>query len=152
MSASELSAYAAIKVHASPADVCRAFVSANEMSRYWFTRYDDGLREGEASRWFVGDDADAMSFEVHVKELRFPHKLVVDWPGDKGELRQVTWSFEASGDGGTLLSIEETGFAGGDHLAVSQALDSTRGFNQVIVAAKAFVEFGIQLNVVADHV
>ena len=34
---------------------------------------------------------------------------------------------------------------------VAQVVDSTCGFNQVIIAAKALVEHGIELNVVADH-
>lgn len=122
------------------------------MSQYWFTRHDSGLREGETFRWFLGDDAEAISFDVYVKELLFPHKMVIEWPGDNGRLRQVTWLFEELDGGGTSLSIEETGFTGSDGQIVEGVLDSTRGFNQVIIAAKAFVEHGVRVNVVADHV
>ena len=152
MKANNLSAFASVKIHAAPSDVCRAFVDASEMSNYWFTRYDSGLRQGETVRWFLGDDADALSFDVYVEELLFPHKLVVNWPGEGGELRQVKWLFREVEGGGTALSIEETGFTGSDERIVESVVDSTRGFNQVILAAKAFIEYGVQLNVVTDRV
>ena len=34
---------------------------------------------------------------------------------------------------------------------LERVLDSTGGFNQVIIAAKALIEHGVELNVVADH-
>jgi hypothetical protein len=44
------------------------------------------------------------------------------------------------------------GFTGSDEQIFVSVLDSTRGFNQVIIAVKAFVEHGVQVNVVVDHV
>jgi hypothetical protein len=44
------------------------------------------------------------------------------------------------------------GFAGRDRQAVNRVLDSSRGFNQVIIAAKALFEHGVEMHVVADHV
>lgn len=51
-----------------------------------------------------------------------------------------------------ILTIEETGFTGSPEAIMACALDSTGGFNQVIVAAKALLEHGVALNVVADHI
>ena len=48
-----------------------------------------------------------------------------------------------------MLTIEESGFAGAQDTVLKQALDSTGGFNQVVVAAKALVEHGIAMNVVS---
>ena len=54
-------------------------------------------------------------------------------------------------NGDTILTIEESGFVGSSEAIVARVLDSTGGFNQVVVAAKAFIEHGIGLNVVASH-
>jgi len=151
MNTNKLSAIARIRIRKSPSEVFHAFVDANEMSRFWFTRHDDGLKEGESVSWFIGNGADAISFDVRVKELRKPTKLVIEWVGYDGEPTQVTWSFEETENGDTILTIEETGFTGSDDAIVERVLDSTGGFNQVIIAAKALIEHGVGLNVVADH-
>jgi hypothetical protein len=75
---------------------------------------------------------------------------VIVWERD-GAFTQVTWSVEETEQGDTILTIEESGFTGSSDAIVEQAIDSTGGFNQVIVAAKAFIEHGIGMNVVADH-
>ena len=151
MNSSNLSAKATVRIRKSPSEVFRAFADAGEMSRFWFTRRDDGLMEGETVAWFLGNGADAMSFDVRVKELQEPNRLVIEWDGYDGRTTQVAWSFAETEDGDTILAIEETGFAGSDDEIVERVLDSTGGFNQVAIAAKALVEHGVELNVVADH-
>ena len=95
MSTSSLSAIARIRVRRPPSEVFRAFADAREMSRFWFTRRDDGLREGESVSWSVGSGADAVSFEVRVIELREPETIVIEWAGFDGAPTRVAWSFEA---------------------------------------------------------
>ena len=145
-----ISAKAAIRIRRPPSDVFNAFADAGAMSKFWFTRHDDGLEAGRAVTWFLGSGEDAFSFDVYVKELRHPDKLVIEWENGEGRT-DVTWSFAETADGDTILTIEETGYAGSHEEIVERALDSTGGFNQVIMAAKALVEHGIALNVVADH-
>jgi uncharacterized protein YndB with AHSA1/START domain len=145
-----LCAKARIRIRRPPAEVFAAFADAGAMSKFWFSRRDEGLKEGETVAWFLGSGEHAVAFDVRVEELRPPSKLVISWERD-GAFTQVTWTFEATECGDTILTIEETGFAGGDDAIVAQALDSTGGFNQVIIAAKAFVEHGVAVNVVADH-
>ncbi|HAJ74989.1 MAG TPA: polyketide cyclase [Gammaproteobacteria bacterium] len=150
MNIEALTAKAKILIRRTPSDVFTAFVDASAMSKFWFTRKDNGLVEGESVTWFIGNGADATSFDIFVKELNFPNKLVVEWEnGD--EHTQVTWIFEETKLGDTVLTIEETGFTGSSDGILERALDSTGGFNQVIVAAKAFIEYDIALNLVADH-
>jgi uncharacterized protein YndB with AHSA1/START domain len=150
MNTDTLSAKAKIRIRRSPADVFTAFADASAMSKFWFTRRDDGLKEGESVSWFIGSDEDAISFAVRVQELSHPHKIVIVWERD-GAYTQVTWSIEETEQGDTILTIEESGFTGSRDAIVEQALDATGGFNQVIIAAKALLEHGIGLNVVGDH-
>ena len=151
MSVKNLTASARIRIRRSPADVFAVFADARNMSKFWFTRLDDGLIEGEKSTWFLGSGQDAYSFDVQVKELCEPNKIVIEWEGPDGHPTQVVWSFDETDDGDTILAIEESGFVGSSEDIVERVVDSTCGFNQVIVAAKALVEHGVELNVVADH-
>jgi uncharacterized protein YndB with AHSA1/START domain len=150
MNTDHLSAKAKVRIHRSPSEVFTAFADASAMSKFWFTRRDGGLKEGESVSWFIGSGEDAISFEVHVQELSYPNKIVIVWERD-GASTQVTWAIEETQEGDTILTIEESGFAGSRDAIVEQALDSTGGFNQVIIAAKALIEHGIGVNVVDDH-
>lgn len=150
MNTESLSGKAHIRIRRPPAQVFAAFVDADAMSKFWFTRRDDGLKEGESVTWYLGSADDAFAFDVYVKELSFPNRIVIVWPRDGGDA-EVTWTIAETDDGDSILTIEESGFVGSDDAIVAQALDSTGGFNQVIVAAKALIEHGVALNVVADH-
>lgn len=152
MNDNQLTAKARIRIRKPAAEVFAAFADANSMSKFWFTRRDDGLKEGESVKWSVGSGDDAFSFDVVVKNIRANETIVIEWLGPDGNPTLVTWSFEETGDGDTILTIEETGFSGNDKEVIGQVLDSKGGFNQVIVAAKALIEHGIALNVVDDHV
>ena len=150
MNTDNLSGKAKIRIRRPPPEVFNAFADASAMSKFWFTRRDDGLREGESVTWFIGSGEAAISFEVRVKELSRPNRIVIEWENG-GEYTQVTWSIEETEKGDTILTIEESGFTGSREAIVERALDSTGGFNQVITAAKALIEYGVELNLVADH-
>ncbi len=74
----------------------------------------------------------------------------VRW-GEGDQFTTVSWMLEDQGADTTRLVIEERGFTGSREEVVAQALDSTGGFNQVIVALKALLEHNAVINVVADH-
>lgn len=150
MNTDNLSAKAQIRILKPPAEVFAAFADADQMSQFWFTRRDDGLKEGEPCTWYLGGAEDAFAFDVQVKEVDRPNTLVIEW-GHNGTHTRVTWTFGEADGGHTILSIEETGFTGSADDIIARALDSTGGFNQVIIAAKALLEHGVALNVVADR-
>lgn len=151
MNVEHLSAKASIRVRRPPAEAFNAFTDANQMSKFWFTRRDEGLKQGESVTWFLGDGEDAFLFDVHVKELSPPHKIVIEWGDNDGKYTQVTWTFAETDEGDTILTVEESGFTGSQDAIIERVIDSTGGFNQVIVAAKVLIEHGVALNVVADH-
>ena len=146
-----LSAGARVRIRRPPAEAFAAFANADKMSKFWFTRRDAGLVEGKKSTWFIGSGEDAYSFDVLVKEIRKPNKIVIEWLGVDGHTTEVIWLFAESDEGDTILTIEESGFAASSEAIVKRRLDSTAGFNQVIIAAKALVEHDVEINVVADH-
>ncbi len=152
MQTRNLTATAKTRIHASPDKVFAAFSEAQQMSKFWFHRDDAGLVAGERVKWSIGSGESAFSFEVTVKEVQAPKKLVIEWTSPGGVTTEVTWTFEGTPEGDTILTIVESGYQGNDEAIINRVLDSTGGFNQVIVAAKALVEHGVGINVVAAHV
>ncbi|MCG8591976.1 MAG: SRPBCC domain-containing protein [Proteobacteria bacterium] len=149
MNADHPVARAKIFIRQAPSIVFDVFVRPERMRAFWFDRRDDGLKQGETVQWYLGPGADAVGFDVRVKVVDRPQRLAVDW-GDPNQFTAVTWTFEERGSG-TLLTIEETGFQGTAQEISASVIDSTGGFNQVVVAAKAFVEHGAKVNIVDDH-
>lgn len=137
-------------VRAQSEAVFQAFVDPKKMSQYWFHRNDDGMKAGESVMFYLGDGESAFGFEAKVLELTPNSSIHIRW-GDENGWTDVKWTLEETETGDTKLTIEETGFTGSDADVIARALDSTGGFNQVIIAAKAFIEHGAAINVVTDH-
>lgn len=150
MSFESITANASIIIRKPLADAFAVFADADKMSRFWFTRRDDGLEEGENSTWYLGEGENEFAFEVLVREFVPPHRIVIEWY-NRGHQTQVAWSFDETDEGDTVLTIVESGYGGSDTEIIDAALDSTGGFNQVIVAAKALVEHDVALQLTKDH-
>jgi len=147
----KITAKAQMIIRKPPATVFDAFVDAHTMSKFWFTRRDDGLKQGETISWYVGQGEDAPSVEVRVEHLQPSEKIQIQW-GHRDQFTQVNWHIEKTIDGHSILTIEESGFTGSNQEIIKQALDSTGGFNQVIVALKSLLEHNATVNIVTDHV
>ena len=100
--------------------------------------------------WYLGAQPDAPGFEVQVTSIERPSLIVLEWE-NAGGFTTVVWTFETKSPDTTLLRVEETGYSGDPQSVIAAALDSTGGFNQVIIAAKAWLEHRAPINVVADH-
>jgi uncharacterized protein YndB with AHSA1/START domain len=81
---------------------------------------------------------------VQVLELEENKRIVIDW-GTKAE-----WTFEALSESETFVTITDSGFEGEAEEATQRAIGSTEGFTIVLCGAKAYLEHGIQLNLVYD--
>ncbi|MDE0307486.1 MAG: SRPBCC domain-containing protein [Albidovulum sp.] len=151
MPTDEITAKAQILIRRPRNEVFNAFMDPAVMSKFWLKRKDKGLREGDKITWFVGDASDAFEIEVRVMSIKQPSQIKIEW-GQDGQFTTVTWTLDEQNPDVTRLVIEERGFIGTRDEVVSQALDSTGGFNQVIVALKALLEHNSTINVVADRV
>lgn len=146
-----VSATAQILIHRPPDVVFETFADPSKLTQFWFPSVSGRLDVVGSQRWALGAEKDAFSFEVIVDEVRESASVQLRW-GGAGALTTVNMTFVEAGIGHTHLRIEETGFGGDERTQVQAALESTKGFNQLVVAAKAFVEHGVVLNIVADHV
>jgi uncharacterized protein YndB with AHSA1/START domain len=130
------------------ADVFDAFVDPGKTSMFWFTSGSGRLEAGERVRWRW--DMYDLNVDVEVKVLEPNRRIIVDWSSG-GALTTVEWRFTPYSGDTTLVSITNSGFAGEEQSMIKQALDSTEGFTFVLAGLKAYLEHGVQLNLVADR-
>ena len=128
------------------AEVFEAFVDPAITTSFWFTDGSARLEAGTTVRWSWA--MYGASTEVRVLELEPNARIRIQWDDPPNE---VEWVFTARPDGTTYVGIANSGFAGSGEQAVRQALDSMGGFSFVLAGAKAWLEHGVKLNLVADH-
>jgi uncharacterized protein YndB with AHSA1/START domain len=71
-----------------------------------------------------------------------------------GKLQEKTtleWTFIPLDKSRTFINVINTGFKGTPDELLEQVRDSTGGFTLVLAGLKAYLEHGIQLNLVADR-
>lgn len=128
------------------ADVFEAFVNPQITTKFWFTKSSGRLELGKKVRWDwemfgVGD-------VLTVKEFEENRRILVEWDNDP---TAVEWSFESRGDSATLVKISNWGFPGNSDEVLPQAVDSKGGYTMVLAGLKAWLEYGIELNLVRDQ-
>lgn len=125
------------------AEVFEAFVNPEITSRFWFSRGDSRLEEGKSVNWYW--DMYGVSAEVTVKAIEENKRILIEWP------TPVEWIFSPRGDDATFVTIAASGFEGTDDEKVDQALDAVGGFAIALCGCKAYLEHGVELNLVADY-
>src|SRR5262245_27834948 len=129
------------------ARVFAALVDPAITTKFWFTNGSGRLEAGKQVQWQW--EMYGISISVTAKAVE-PHKrIVIEWPGYKTPTT-VEWTFTTH-ESGTFVGITESGFTGDGDELVKQVTASTQGFSLVLAGLKAYLEHGIQLNVVADR-
>jgi uncharacterized protein YndB with AHSA1/START domain len=129
------------------AEVFRAFADPAVTCRFWFTKGSGRLEPGAKVRWeweMYGAGTD-----VTVLTVEPDRRIVVEWNPERPST--VEWTFAPRGEDATMVVVTNSGFRGDADAMVAQALDSQGGFAFLLAAAKAFLEHGIELNLVEDH-
>lgn len=127
------------------ASVFNAFIDPEVTSHFWFTKGSAKLDKGQKVTWEW--EMYNVSAQVLVKELEENRRIVIEW----GEpFTTVEFNFQSLSDGSTYVQITESGYrATGDEL-LQIIKDSTSGFTTVLDGLKAYLEHGINLNLIAD--
>ena len=130
------------------AEVFTAFVDPTVTAHFWFTRASGPLRAGKRVRWdwpMYG-----VSINLFVKALEDNQRILIEWNLPDAPTF-VEWTFETQGTALTLVKIRNWGFGGTPDEVIAAALDSTGGFSFVLAGLKAWLERGVELNLIADH-
>ena len=130
------------------AQVFEAVVDPAITSRFWFSKGSGRLEPGKRVRWDW--EMYGASAEVDVKEMEESRRIFMEW-GGPDHPTPVEWTFEPQGDDRTFVVVKNWGFAGDPEKIMAAAIDSTGGFSFVLAGLKAFLEHGIELNLVPDH-
>lgn len=124
-------------------EVFEAFIDPQVTSKFWFSRGDRRLDEGPSVTWYW--DMYGVHADVQVIAIERNKRILIEWP------TPVEWTFAPRGDDATFLTITASGFVGTDDEKVAQAIDAMGGFTLTLAGCKAYLEYGIELNLVAEH-
>ena len=83
-----------------------------------------------------------------VKEFEENRRILIQWESDP---TTVEWLFEARAPEATLVKISNWGFVGGRDEVLALAIDAKGGYAMVLAGLKAWLEYGIELNLVRDQ-
>lgn len=129
------------------AEVFEAFADPAVTSRFWFSEGSGRLEPGKHIQWnWRWYD---FSVDAEVKAVEPNKRILVEWTG-YGYPTPIEWTFTERSDG-TFVKITNSGFRGSIEEAAQTAVDATEGFTFVLAGAKAWLEHGIQLNLVPDR-
>jgi uncharacterized protein YndB with AHSA1/START domain len=129
-------------------DVYQAFINPDVTTKFWFTRSSGMLEVGKRICWEWEMYGTATTLEV--KQLEPARRIVLEW-GLDSQPSTLEWTFTAHGNAATFVNITNSGFTGDSDAVVNQALGSVGGFALVLAGLKAYLEFGIKLNLIADR-
>ncbi len=130
------------------AEVFEAFVNPEITTNFWFTKSSGKLEESKKVIWTW--EMYGISVTADVKAIEKNERILIDWGMDSEKPTSVEWAFIPYGNDSTYVGITNTGFGGDRDSQIAQALDSVGGFTTVLDGAKAWLEYGIKLNLIED--
>ena len=128
--------------------VFEAFLDPAITSNFWFTQGSGRLEPEHHVRWDW--DMYDLSVDVTVQAVEPHERILIEWSANNEPPTTVEWLFVEK-NGGTYVSITNEGFSGDPDAVISQVRTSTEGFALVLAGAKAYLEHGLRLNLVADR-
>ena len=132
-----------------PERAFEAIADPSITTNFWYTKSSGRMTSGANLRWEW--EMYGLSIQVQAKVVEPNRRIVYEW-GVAGEApTTVEWTLTARPDGTTAARVTNSGFTGDADAIVRSAIDSAGGFSLVIAGLKAWLEHGIQLNLVADR-
>lgn len=129
-------------------EVFEAFIDPAITTKFWFTKSSGRLEEGQQVQWDW--EMYNVSSQVSVKAIEENKRILIEWSG-YGTPNLVEWIFTSYEENTTFVSITNSGFSGNGDELVEQTMGSTAGFTMVLAGLKAYLEYNIRLNLVADR-
>ncbi|MGM8363325.1 SRPBCC family protein [Flavobacterium sp. ARAG 55.4] len=125
--------------------VFQAFIDPSITTKFWFTKSSGKLEVGKNITWEW--EMYGVSDTIMVKEIVFDKKISIEWDSPT---TTVDFEFTSLSKDQTYVVIKNYGFSQkGDDL-IDIIKNNTGGFTTVLDGLKAWLEFGIELNLVKD--
>lgn len=126
-------------------EVFQAFIDPKITTKFWFTKSSGKLEKGNIITWQW--EMYKVSTQVVVKDIIENEKISTEW----GEpATAVDYEFTALSNDTTYVVIRNYGFDQTGNELIRAINDNTGGFTTVLDGLKAYLEFGIELNLVRD--
>lgn len=126
-------------------EVFQAFIDPSITTRFWFTKSSGEFKVSKTITWEW--EMYNVSSEVKVKEIKPNKKISIEWDDPA---TTVDFEFTSLTDETTYVVIKNYGFSQtGDDL-IEAINNNTGGFTTVLDGLKAYLEYGIELNLVKD--
>ncbi|HEX6983197.1 MAG TPA: SRPBCC family protein [Balneolaceae bacterium] len=131
--------------------VFEALANPEITSKFWFTEGSARLEAGKTVEWTWGQFG--VQAIITVTEVKRNELIQFQWPsGEKeSDFRTVEISFESKSDQTTFVHVVERGFDKDEENLIEQVAGQTEGWALVLSALKAWLEHGINLNLISDH-
>lgn len=127
--------------------VFNAFIDPVHTTQFWFTKSSGPLIQDQEVIWtweMYGFEAKALPIEIIDNEI-----IKLLWYGP-GQPTTVEIVFQSISDDTTFVTITHSDFEIFGAELTAAIVDSTGGFALVVSGLKAYLEHGINLNLIAD--
>jgi uncharacterized protein YndB with AHSA1/START domain len=128
-------------------EVFSAFINPEITTKFWFTKSSGRVEAGTTVKWEW--EMYNASASVTPKAVEPNKRLLIEWDGYSGRTT-VEWTFKSCANDTTFLTITESGWTGDGDQLLHYVAESTQGFSFTLAGLKAWLEHGIQLQLVAD--
>lgn len=125
--------------------VFQAFIDPAVTTCFWFTKSTGKLEVNKKVTWEW--EMYQITKPVTAIEILPDEKIVFEW---EEEVRTVEFHFRELSDHSTFVTVKECGYKETGEELLPVIKGSTEGFTTVLDSLKAFLEHGIQLNLVGD--
>ncbi len=128
-------------------EVFDAFINPEITTKFWFTKSTGKLEVGKQIDWIW--EMYHLTVPVLVKTIEPNQRIFIEW-GTGEHKSTVAWSFKTLAPAKTFVKITNADLQGIGADLTNQRIDSTGGFTMVLAGLKAWLEHGIELNLVGD--
>ena len=126
-------------------EVFRAFVDPKLTTMFWFTKSSGKLEKGKTVTWEW--EMYGVADQIKVVELVPNEKIIIEWDNPT---TTVEFGFLELANETTYVVIKNYGFHQTGNDLIEAVKNNTGGFTTVLDGLKAYLEFGIKLNLVKD--
>lgn len=128
-------------------EVFDVFINPDITRKFWFSEGSGKLEAGNDVFWTW--EMYQLNIPVSVKEIIELNNIAVEW--GEGEMSSsIEWEFTELDTDKTYVEINNTDFKGTEEQINLKAMDAIGGFTLVLAGAKAWLEHGVQMNLVGD--
>lgn len=126
-------------------EVFQAFVDPRITTKFWFTKSSGPLTLNQKVTWEW--EMYGVSDTISVVELIPNKKIKFEWDNPP---TTVAIEFSVLSDETTYVVIKNDGFHQSGEELITALINNTGGFTTVLDGLKAYLEFGIELNLIKD--